>query len=1329
MEEPSAGNRTGTVSGAAGVEPKSDDAQVYYPDEIRHMTADALRRLAPAMVPRWQRRLVTAGAPPAIIDGLIRFFPYLCNLVDGLDRHTAYDVLDETARRAYETGVPYVRISRGLRLLKRRLMQVLVANLPAGHDRDQACDLVEEEIDEARVRVNGAYHSYQARDLRESAALTRFLLNNTHDAIFVVDVESGRIDLANAIAVTLTDYSLEQLGELEFTALVPAHRTHELRQALRRVQVSGALRRVDMPLVTRQGTEVPSLMQFIAVPGDDEQTRVQISVRDLSRESAALAAHEQEAAFLRAFVTDTADAVVVLDLENRILSWNKGAEQIFGYAPDEILNRPNGILVPPDLIESGELPRLDAEVSEQGYVRNYATSRLTKDGRRLDVEMTRTAIHDSATGERVGTSVVVRDVTEKRRLEREAARKTQQLEAINRILEHTSRSLDRDQTFRAIAAQIEGLLPCDAMTVCLPEAELERLRCRVLIGSNGLVVGSETLVDREDTVHSRVLATRRSLRLLDLADLARLGAHDRHLSELGYRSALVSPLVYNNEAMGSLMLLSTQYECYDEGDQSLLDHLANHFAVILENARRFDEERKRSAQFELISRVGAAAIANIGDVNRLMRSVVDTIQTDFGYYDVAIYEVDEQATAFRLRAQAGSRRGALGEGYEQPLDVGVFGEVLRTQTSYVCSDTRSDTLYFDPAPHDPNVRSELCVPIRLGPRVFGVLDVESQRPNRFDRLDRTAMEALASLLARCMEADESLLQTRMLQSMRHTIMEAVPSALILLDQDLRVQFVNRRYLEFFGQHLDEIMDRPAEEVFPHSLLEESRFFELVRRLEDNHRPVDQSEVRYFDFTGAERYVDVRMRIVTEYETTIIVMLHDATNRLTRLYQLSMLQEIGEEMQSTLDVDRLLRAILTCVTAGPGFGFNRAALFLFDPSARELVECLRVGPASAEEAGTIWQTLGHKKSLREFLREYDRRQDGLRGAEATRRAAVALPLAEGAEQLGRWRTPIMLRADDHDSLPLARALREFSGASEALVVPLISQESVLGLIVADNLFTGEEISRDSIRMLTTFANQAGMALANAQAYERLALSVIQLREAQEELKAAERLAGIGSVAAHVAHEIRNPLVSIGGFARRLADRPGDPDYVRSRSGIILKEVHRLETILKNVADFTTPGAPKLAPVALNQVVKDVVSLQQPVFEETRTQVEYELAPELPVVLADSDQIKQVALNLVRNAVQAMGTGGHLMLTTALAADGEGVEARVIDQGPGIAADRLEEIFNPFFTNKADGTGLGLAVSRKIVSDHGGTLTVESVEGQGATFTITLPLPTAMPTEVG
>jgi len=316
-------------------------------------------------------------------------------------------------------------------------------------------------------------------------------------------------------------------------------------------------------------------------------------------------------------VTDTADAVLVLDLDDRIRSWNKGAEQIFGYTLDEALNRPVSDLLPREAIEAGELHYLAQRLDSERFIRNYETKRRTKDGRRIDVEITRTAIHDPRTGKRLGTSAVVRDITEKKRLQREATEKTRQLEITNEILEATSRSLDREETFRTIASRMRELLPCDAMVVSLLEQEQHRLRCRVLVGDGRLAEGGETVVDTEHTLQTNAIETRQARVVDDLRELANPLSHDRALIDFGFRSALVTPLVCGNQVLGTLLVLHHRPGQYHATHREQLSHLGNHIAVVLENGRRYEEERRRAAQFELISHVGASAIASIGDVKRL----------------------------------------------------------------------------------------------------------------------------------------------------------------------------------------------------------------------------------------------------------------------------------------------------------------------------------------------------------------------------------------------------------------------------------------------------------------------------------------------------------------------------------------------------------------------------------------------------------------------------------------------------------------------------------------------------------------------------------------
>ncbi|MBI5834292.1 MAG: PAS domain S-box protein [Armatimonadetes bacterium] len=1299
----------------------NDDLLQALPPATRRCAAQLLREHGSGIESRWRPRLeeLFTGFDPLaqvrLVEALLALPSQLAYAIEVLDETRLTDHLWSLAETAWGHDVPYPAVSRALRHLNRSLRAILRGIEQIAVPAADVATLIEDQIDECRLRVNGFYHMFSEQLLRDSEQLSRFLLNHINQAVLVVSLENSRVRLVNAEAARLTGYRSAELLQRDLLDMVsPEHRA-VIEGALKRCGTSGSTHIEPVALLTAEGDSLATGMTFVQVRHEQALRLAQVIVTESH------ATHDegdaaQHGAFFEAFAEHTADAVMVVDLEDRVRFWNNGAERMFGYTAEEMLNEPVLRMLPPD---SGpqELRQLNAIVERDGFVRDVEAVRLAKDGRAIDCNLTRTAVFDPATRRRIGTSVVVRDVTEKRRLEQDTARAARQLRIINRIMEATSRTLDRTETYRTIAAQIDELLPCDLLSISLPFADDQHVVVHVIKGDANYATDEELLIERDSTIREEAAWRQSPLRVNNLAAYSQLRTDDEQLVALGYRSVLVTPLVYDLEAIGTLMLCDRRPDRYSADDEELLGHLSGHFAVTLENARRFEEERKRSAQFELINRVGASAIANIGDVGRLLHSTVAAIQQDFGYHDVAMYEAADNDRVFRLRAHAGHRRGTLGESYEQPIDQGVFGEVHRTGGSYLVRDVSREPLYFNPVPDVEPARSELCVPIRVGPRVLGVLDVESDRPNGFDPLDQAAMEALAGLLARCMTADETLRQMRMFQALRRHIMEAVPSALLLLDEDLRVQFVNRRYLEFYGQHVDDVIGRYYTEVFPPSLIAESHMAELIEDLKNDLAPIDQREVRYFDHAGAERVADVRMRIVTEYQTNIVVMLHDATGRMARFYQLQMLREIGEEMQKILDISHLLRAILTCVTAGPGFGFNRAALYLLNKDTNELDETMRVGPSSLEEAGAIWREVSHKRTLSEFLRAYDEVHEDL----GRRRTKRSIRLTDADNDLHQWRTPLLLRHDKLGGMmPAATLLWQSSGAPEMVVVPLVSQEQVRGLIIADNLFTGEPIEPQDIDTLAVFANQAGVAMANAQAFAELEQSLSQLRQAQQQLRLVERLAGVGRVASHVAHEIRNPLVSIGGFARRAIRRADFPDEVRDYLGIVIEEVQRLERILKNVMDFTAPGKPQLRPCQVNSVLGEVVAMQAPVLDEHNVRVAMHLADELPEVIVDPDKTKQVILNLVRNAIQAMGRDGTLTLSSRSVPEANQVEVVVQDSGPGIPEDKIEEIFNPFYTRKADGTGLGLAVSHKMVVDHGGELTCASRLGEGARFIIRLPL---------
>jgi signal transduction histidine kinase len=229
----------------------------------------------------------------------------------------------------------------------------------------------------------------------------------------------------------------------------------------------------------------------------------------------------------------------------------------------------------------------------------------------------------------------------------------------------------------------------------------------------------------------------------------------------------------------------------------------------------------------------------------------------------------------------------------------------------------------------------------------------------------------------------------------------------------------------------------------------------------------------------------------------------------------------------------------------------------------------------------------------------------------------------------------------------------------------------------------------------------------------------LDESQRKLVHSERLASIGKAAAIMSHEIKNPLMVIGGFARQLGQKFQDDPRTREKLAMIAGEVDRLEKMLGEVKDITRPTPLKLELGQLNGLVRGVSDLLADELEAQGIQLSLKLNPDVEAgrCLLDAGQIKQVLINLFKNAAEAMPDGGKLSLHTYREKEYHVVE--VEDTGKGIRPEDLQDIFNPFFSTKQKGTGLGLAVSLKIVEDHYGDLRVSSEVGRGTIFKMRLP----------
>ncbi len=316
------------------------------------------------------------------------------------------------------------------------------------------------------------------------------------------------------------------------------------------------------------------------------------------------------------------------------------------------------------------------------------------------------------------------------------------------------------------------------------------------------------------------------------------------------------------------------------------------------------------------------------------------------------------------------------------------------------------------------------------------------------------------------------------------------------------------------------------------------------------------------------------------------------------------------------------------------------------------------------------------------------------------------------------------------------LRGWDAGSE-ICVALKEGGEVLGVIDVESRKKNAFTPNDLI-VLEALAGILASVLISARQYSRLQMTIQELQDAREELQKrvqaqqvaenrliqAAKMAAVGEMAAGVAHELNNPLTSVVGFTELVLDEMDETVVHRPDLELVLREAHRARDVVRRLLDFARQSESVKTRGDLNGVVTDVLALVKHLLHTSGIQVETRLAKKIPWAYVDHNQVKQVLLNLIHNALHAMPDGGRLFISTSHhQRDGRGwATIEVRDTGLGIPPENIDRLFEPFFTtrSKDGGTGLGLAISYGIVSDQGGFIEVESKVGSGSSFKVWLPL---------
>ncbi len=887
-------------------------------------------------------------------------------------------------------------------------------------------------------------------------------------------------------------------------------------------------------------------------------------------------------------------------------------------------------------------------------------------------------------------------------------------------------------------------------------------------------------------------------------------------------SAVCAPLFRQEVVIGSLGLYgrvgggSAGPAEFGETDLQLLVTLCVQVAVAIDNARLFSAADRRASELAALREIGQA-ITTRPELSAVLEAVAAGAMRLLGNQFAQVILWDEADQRLRFGAAIGPEAERV-RSQTWELGRGINGTVAITRKPMILYDYQASPYAL---PEFPDVVATITTPVLFGERFLGVLHSHStQTGKRFTPDDLRLLQMLADQAAIAIENARLFEESRMRTARLNALSQLSRTVTSSLDLQRVFDYVVRAAVDLLDLALarvyvwQETPDRlrlqasaGAPDLLPYprdafqageGVVGDAFRSQGVITLADasnDPRYVEQEWARQVGVRSVaviplllgERalgVLSVSRRAYRAFDAEEIGLLksfaqhaaiaienarlfHEAErlahDNLMRLREISILNEIGMAMQGTTHLDDLLEVILTGVTFGEGLGFNRAILLLTDESRNVLEGRMGVGPSSGEEAARVWTELASpSRSLRDLIAE--RAADLHQGTDtAFDRLARSLliPLHPGAGALALTALEGRpLRISDARKDPRVRP--EWEGrldVGEFACVPLVAKGKVLGVIVVDNKFNRKPITDADLEFLSVFATQAGLAVESARMYTRLEEASLEMQRTHHQLLHRERLAALGEMAAHVVHEIRNPLVSIGGFARRLVRRLLDREPEGQYAQIIAREVDRLERIVRDVQGLSREVRPALVETDLHMLLQDCVVLFEERIAKQRVRLCVDLGQRAPVLPLDPVQVKQAIVNLMANALEAMPDGGTLTLATRVrrgegdqlidlssgqsgdqgtSAGGESVTIRPVDEsttrpapeewvevsvddtGGGIPEGILGEVFNPFFTTKEAGTGLGLALVRRIARVHGGGVEVDNRPGQGVTFRIRLPM---------
>lgn len=444
-------------------------------------------------------------------------------------------------------------------------------------------------------------------------------------------------------------------------------------------------------------------------------------------------------------------------------------------------------------------------------------------------------------------------------------------------------------------------------------------------------------------------------------------------------------------------------------------------------------------------------------------------------------------------------------------------------------------------------------------------------------------------------------------------------------------------------------------------------------------------------------------------------------------ELSILSQISQVVSSALDTEQILEVILTAVTARQGLGFNRAFLFLLDDAGEYLTGRLAVGPANAEEAGRIWSALAEDdRSLLETLTIYLEQSGRTQSQLFDLIKGQRIDISNGSlfARCIQEKQPLVL---DNDTVldPVSERIFNRLGDNHAAMTPLISLDRPIGLLIVDNAITGEQISEQDCRFLKLIADQSASAVERSYLYRDIRDRAVELEamnarlaEIQNQIIQAEKMSVIGEITSAVAHELRNPLTIIGGFANLIFKNcsPGSPEA--EYLNIIISETQRAEAVLTDVMDFSKASKTADQRLDFNSLVRESVDMMAMRLGNGKNRLPVSLHSSPVYVWGNSEQLRHAIYQVILTILQGLDESVRPSVQTFSFANTARLE--ITFSNGRSKSQILEKTLRQYFGTGSSTKRLSLLVAEEALKHHGGNLGIESSIEEGPLLYIELPL---------